>query len=229
MAIDQTGISDVSQIILDLYNQDFSTETSFIQIEHVNKLVSINYAKLINDEYRQQKLINKSLTGFSWVEITSDWLTEKEFQVPETGVIEIAGGVFSFTFDSMGSGIQQVIPMINDKEIICNELIRISTNDEWKYCRMPCTNRLFYSVRGGHQVRILGKGKFPTAVKILYIPAVNSGCDNIMIPVTKQDEIVKATLQLLLIAKQQVIIDKTNDGNQNVTPASEINPAIFKK
>lgn len=224
----RVDISIPVQGVIDLFYQDFAPESAFIQDVQVAELMISAYAEMLNSSFRTQKLLNKNVIGYSYVEISDAWLVTAELKVNRDGAnynATLEEEIFSFDYDVLSSGLQRVVPIGCD----CNELIRISVSDEWKYCRMPANNKLFYSA-SGKALKLFGNSKMPSKVKVWYFPALDfeNPLSN-RIPESMVNELTKNTLQLLLIAKQGVVIDKSNDGNPNTAPATEMNPSALKQ
>lgn len=219
--MDTLAVGKIAQIVLDLYMQDFAQEGSFLQLEHINLLLETALAEKLNMDFKEQKLITKAQSGFSWVETSSDMLVRKDIDVSvEDGdyFVTLPSKPFAFEYDSLGSAVQRVVPV----GCKCGDLIRISIDDESSVCMMPKADKVFYLLEE-NKIRFVGPGRMPTKVRASYIPALDFTDDDATMPKTKAEYLIDKVLQKLLIAKNGVVIDKTNDGNPNVLPQTEVN------
>lgn len=220
---DRMTLGVVATLVQDLYYQDFAGRDAFIGDEQIMPLIAMAYARMLNEDYKTAKALNRAMMGFSWIEISSDWLSEPEIitvSKQSNGVIsgELSKRVFSFDFDSMSSAIQNVFPADGSA---CGQLIRISQLDRWKMCRLPYNEKVFYIVNGS-KIEIITQGGYPKKLSVQYVPTLWPLDDTTTVALTRSDELVKNTLQLLLIAKDKVVVDKSNDSNPNTTIQTEI-------
>lgn len=227
-----TSLLDAAQALIDLYYQDYAPDGAFIDLTHARMLMYSEYERMLQEEYIQAKMLNRTLEGFGFVTLGSDMLTPATVDIEKDGEMYVGWlptQAYSFSYDSMGSGVQRVIN--RDASCKTRDLIRISSNDAWMYCITPPTNKTFFypetiseGINCPIKTRIVILGDcFPKQVEVMYLPSLSEGGD-IQVNSRFIKRMTDSVLQTLLIAKQQVVIDKTNDGNPNTVVATEANP-----
>lgn len=222
-------ISIISQLVTDLYYQDYPGRDAFIGEEQIMPLIGMAYARMLNEDYRANKAFNKAQTGYSWVEVSQDWLEVED--VPVTvdkqgmPVAILSKRVFAFDYDSLASGVQIVSP---SDPVADNHLVRVGQNDVWKNRHIPKTSAIFFYVKG-NEIKFISNSPVPKSIHVEYVPAVWPISPEDTVDINRSEELVKETLQMLLIAKNGVVVDKTDNSNPNVLPQTEIDAASFNK
>lgn len=208
-----------------LFFQDLRPSDAFFDRDHFKFLCVATYNKLINDEFDQAKLRNKMMEGFSYVEVSPDWLLKEVIKVETDDKKKVKyaipkSKIFSFGFDNMSSGIQMVAPI---GECPCGDLIRISYKDKWQYCRAPITSDTYF-YQAIDRVEFLGLTScIPDEVEMWYISQPASDDDNSEIADKQVMPIITTVLNVMFGAKNGEVIDMTNDANSNAQPATEAN------
>lgn len=225
------SLNFAAQTLLDLYYQDYAPAGAFIELAHVKSLMYSEYERMLQEEYRAAKILNRTLDGFSFVTLDGDILIPETVDVKKVGddyVGTLTSQAYAFNFDSMGTGVQRVRNL--DATCRTSELIRIPQSEAWVYCIAPPSNKTYFYVQNisagvdcpiTTQIVILGSCH-PKQVEVQYLPALTEGGD-IQIAARFVKRITDSVLQSLLIAKQQVVVDKTNDSNPNAAMATEAN------
>lgn len=211
----------VAQNIMDLYFQDYAPRDAYYDLDDFMSMASIVYAKLLNDEFQLKKQEMKLVEGFSYVDISPEWLITKDFAITREGnafVVNMDEKVFAFDFDALTSGVQR-IEVIEGKP---GRTVKISFKDSEFMDRLPMTTLYFYYVLGAN--KIFFKNRYPKKVKVYYIPAVTADDSEAEIPDSKVLEVITTTLQLYFGSKNGEVIDTSNDSNKNKAPATELNP-----
>lgn len=230
------SLLNTAQGILDLYNQDFAGPDDFIDISNVAPLAYSEFRRLARQEFREERILNRTLDGFATVDVDPEFLIREEVELTRDGdlyVATLSSRAMSFGWDTMTSSIQRVRNIGGD----CNkELVRIAPSDDWQMCLMPETDKVFYypeTVSESQHCPALSRLVFlgkcrPKKVRVDYVPSYEGEIGDVPISDDKVKAITDSVLQTLLIAKQQRVIDKTNDGNANGTVATEANPDHVK-
>lgn len=226
-----TTLDVASQLLMDLYYQDYAPANAWLDLVRARMLFAAEYNRLIREDFKNQKFLAKTQTGYSVVEIDPEWLVSETVKLSRdgaTGVATLSQKIFSFDYDVLGSGVQLI-------DGACN-LVRISIQDKWAIQRVPATKTIYWYIRpsvgaddgtGGVKTSLWFIGAdLPNKVDVFYVPSVNESNGDAPINESKMKPVIDACLQTLFIAKQQVVVDKSDDGNPNANLATEINPDL---
>lgn len=216
---------------MDMYHQDLMTEESFFGEDHFKYMVSAAYAKLLNDEYDKARLINRQTMGFTYVELSPEWIKKIPLTLEETteddnkmfyADLPQNCKPFSFAFDAMSNGIQGIYSSCHE----C-DFIKVSLNDLWQLRLVPPCDKIFYFLTDRRVIfknitnKNVGKHLF-----VNLIPVIDVDDDDFMIPESKELEIINMALQIMIAAKNGVVIQKADDQNKNVVLPEELNPDL---
>lgn len=220
-------ISIVAQNLMDLYYQSFKSDEDFFELYHFEYLVSVAYAKLLQLDFEKAWKLNYQVEGIGYISVPSDWVKEVELQVKKDGsskYVELPDQPFVFLYDNQNSGIQTVRP-IGFSE--CNEFIRSAINQSWKLCRMPDVG-IVYWMPVQKKIFFEKLNCRLDRVSVIYVPAIDlDKSHDFDIPKTKESDIIEWVLNIMRVARDGTVVDKTNDGNPNKVLQTEIND-IFK-
>ena len=227
MAVTLKQVGDMAQ---DLYYQDYKADEQFFDLPHFKFLLATKYAEILNAEVKINKAENKVLTGFSFLEVSPDWLIWETVKVKRIvggkPQAELPTSIFSFDYDVVGSGVQ----FVNMGDSACGELVRISMNDVYALCRMPVTSQIFWWVKGSNKILFENVGACNIdEVEVGYIPAVDCNNDESVMSEDKVHAMITEVLNLMFGSKNGNIVDKTNDSNPNTSPATEINTSSIQQ
>lgn len=220
-------LAHLAQLIADLYFQDYPSDEEFFDIEDFKSQVSSAYAKLLNDDYQTQKLINRQDEGFSIVSLSPDILRRETITLEKEGDVYVAKlkkPFFVFPFDSMATAIQSV--SVPDHR--CNEFIKVSIDDRWKICQIKQGSKNYYSCDIDKIVFERLACKDVKEVSVLYAPAFDSTDNDFIIPDTRSFVIQTMVLQVMFAAKQGRVIDMSNDSNNNAIVQTETDQNLLK-
>lgn len=230
-----TSLALAAQTLLDLYYQDYAPENAFIDLAHVKLLMYSEYEDIVDREYKQAKILNRTLEGYGFVSLSGDIVISEMVEIVKEGndwVGILGQQAFSFAYDSVGTGVQRVRSTDGDCP---SELIRIPATEAWAYCHAPKTKQNFFYTQSTAaaagcpattKIYILGQCH-PKEVEVLYVPSLTEGGD-VEISMRLVKRITDSVLQTLLIAKKEVIIDKTSDQNPVTALPTEANPDHIK-
>jgi hypothetical protein len=216
------SLRQTAQVAMDLYYRDYKSDDAFLDVEHFERLCTAAYNHLVYEEYRENKILNTRLMGFSAVSLSQDWLRRETFKVQEDAerkemYVELPGKPFSFPFDTMASGIQHVRPLGSP----CTDFIRVSPEDEFHMCAvMPRTRKVFWFGLGD---RIVIKNYAHCKLKeveVAYVPKLTDDPES-QISDAKEMAVITTALNLALAARNGNVIDTTNNSNPNTLPQTE--------
>lgn len=220
-----TKLNIVGQHALDLFYQDYKGTTQFWDVSDATYFAGVAYADLLSQEYM---LVYKSMKQDGDEDIVTfshDWLATEIAKVQQDGdgyYIELENSPMSFPYDKQDVGIQNVFPVGGKFK---GELIRNSINKIWVDDYLPITNKIFWALLKNRLI-LKGVGKTPpSSLKVVYVPCVN---DNLLIPDTRQNNVVQMTLKLMMEAKTGNIVKETNDQNKNTAPQTEFDRNLIK-
>jgi len=227
------SLNIAAQTLIDLYYQDYAPADAFIDIEHVKLLMIAEYERMLIDDFNRDRLLSRTIEGYASVQLDGDWIIPSRVKVAKDDlgqhIATLPQSAQSFPADKLGQGVQRVRPVGGKCKM--TELIRIAASDAWMMCLVPSSSNTYYYVQtiskgiecpSETRLVIIG-GCIPTEIDAEYVPSLMSGGD-VLVQVSKVKVITDSVLQSLLIARQQVVIDKTNDGNPNTDKATETNP-----
>jgi hypothetical protein len=227
-------IADTAQIVMDLYFQNFRTDEDFFRLFHFKYLCGVSYSKLLEQEYKQNRREAMLELGFSDVIIPSEWLIEEVVEFKEVDdepnfyKATFKHPVFTFPYDAVSNGIQTIRPV--GKGMSCKEFIREAARRRWSLCDLPMTSQVFWFGEGKDIIAYSRKCKMDKMkVKIWYAsdPADESfGEDGGFIHKSKEEDVIRMTLDIMMKARQGTVVDMSNDGNPNKRIQSEINTVL---
>lgn len=219
------SITILGQTIMDLYYQQYKSDEDFFEEEHFQYLVTVAYAKLLQDEYEKSYAKARAEKGRGEAQLNPQWFIpeDHELQASDLGDKEISlkNCPFSFRFDEQSSSIQGVYPLGGK----CSELIRTNIESLWALKHVPTTNIVWWYPVGN---KIIFKNIHCglKRVKILYIPSLKDIDDECGVPDSMQGDIMDWVLQRMSVARQGGVIDMTADQNPNKMIETEINTAF---
>lgn len=221
----------VAQRAMDLYYGQYKTDEDYFGLDDFISQVKSEYANIITNEYNNDKLLNKQLHGFSFVTIPNDLLKSVDIEVKNDGgqrYADLPAPVFIFPYDSMNSGVQYVLPLINkgDSDIVSSNhgaFVKVSVNDRWQLELITHGTRNYYSIE--YQRIVFDKLylKELKKIRVVYVPEVSSLKDDDQISDGRVSMVENAVLQKMLAAKNGAIVDMSNDSNTNKVVETEIN------
>jgi len=223
-------LEQISAMAMDLYYQNYRTDESFFDMPHFQFMVVQQYTDMFAKEALINKRENKSDTGYSYIEISPDWMITETHEVKydkdsKQVYIETNVPPFVFKYDAMGSGIQYVTA----HEAGCTDFKRIAATDKWMICRLPATEQALYYVEpGGKVVLVLNGGCKPKKINVQYVPSID--CTNPE-SIMREDlamDIMKDVLNTMFGARQGVLVDMANNSNPNMVPQGEVDYNVNK-
>lgn len=215
---------EVAQRIQDLYQQDFTTNTEFMDIGDFKFQVGITYSSLLNAMYQSDKRENKAQDGFSNIEIPASWLFSEELTISKEGAeanffATTKHEIYFFDWDSNANSIQDVVG------IGCGncQYRKISLNERRFLKNIPPVNVTFYWAASKNRIQFHNV-KDNNKVTVQYIPSILSLEDDCILSDNIFPTIVDTTLDRMFKAKNGNFIQKLDDQNPNIDPAQQINP-----
>lgn len=217
-------LSDIALRAMDMYNQDFPTEESYFGEDHFKYMIAASYSKMLNDEYDKARLLNRQGTGFTFVELSPEWIKRYPLEFTEdngrmTAALPEGVTFFSFQFDSMFSGIQGVYT--NSGQV---DFVKVSLNDLWQLRILPVSDKVFYFPEERKIIFPNLKEKLK-GVFIGLIPNINENDDDFLIPESKELETINMTLQLMVAAKTGTVVQFLDNQNKNFILPQQVDSA----
>jgi hypothetical protein len=223
-------LSDIASYAQDLFFQDYADRKEFFDLEDFKYHCAAKYSEMLNILYQAARKENKQETGFSSVEIPSQWLItqkieeEKLFFDKQQGrwYCETTYPIFSFDFDSFGNGLNGIRPYGSS----CN-LKKISNQEIRFYDVIPQTPDIYYFLENAIRIDFLKKPNLP--ILVYYIPQVLGSNDQCVMSDNIVSAVIQATLELMFGSKQGMpVIKESDDGNRNSVMPQQINPTVTK-
>lgn len=216
-------LSVLAQTTMDKFYQGFAPRDRFFTKEDFIRDCGLEYSKLMNELYKQEKKENRMMEGFSFVELSPAMLIPEILEIKHDSDTNEVYAVtsqkfFSFDYDSMVNSLQLIQKVGGN----CGEFIKISLTDAPFVCKMPTNNKVFFYGEGCNKIIFLNATCMPKKVKSFYCPDILSN-PAAMLSETMAESVQAAVLQLYFGAKQGMVIQKVNDGNPNLTIQNQEN------
>ncbi len=231
MSNKRVPLGDLAQMLSDAYYRDLKSDDEFFDMVHFAFVACTAYAKILQDIYSADKQQNKDGDGFSYVNISSEWLLTEVCKIQDDKVtgfkyIATAMPTFSFDVDAMSSAIHSILKPPGAK---CGDFIRLSNKDYWKIASLPKTSDIF-CYKMGEKILLPNLTCDPGDPIVNYIPALLPENLECTVPETMQAAILTTALQIMFGAKNETMVVKMdNNGNPNTTPVTELAPEQVKQ
>lgn len=220
-------LREIAAMAEDLYKKDYAKADDYFDSQQFMFMACSVYSGILLQEYRDSKMINKQMDGFSTVDLSQDLLVHVESIVLKEKdsnqlYVCLENRAITFPNDPMFSGVQRVVLAGNST---CGELRKTSPDDTHLNCLLPETNAIFYYVENG-RINFLNNGPCKlegATVKVYYLPEPDHENENMIIPQVRSAEVITTTLQIMFGATEGTISDKTNDQNPNTSQQTELN------
>lgn len=218
----ENTLADVAQILMDLFYRELRKASDFFGMDHFKFLVASGFSGYLQDEYEKTYQLNLRETGVGYADISESWVVSKQITTfNQAGkIIAKAPSYMSFRYDSSGVGIHDLRSIDSTHD----HLIRMKSTERWKLRNMgdmaaiiwfPSLDTIEFAGRQANADQ-----KF----NLLYVPDLSSLNDELPMPMSLNEVVVRNAFNLLIAAKNGTpIIDKTADNNPNVSLATEIN------
>ncbi len=215
---------------MDLFYQDYAPRDKFFDVDDFRFHAATYYSSTLNNLYQVIRRENKAETGFSNVELPSQWLIveDLDLQIDEElgrAYFIPTYGVFAFDYDAYANGINGVTPISKECAGQKYEMIKIPNNQIWELQYMPQTNKVFYYLSPDNRVYCTKNVK---KVKVWYIPTVVGNDDNCVLSDNIAADVIKNVLIIMVGARDGTIIQQSDDGNKNLDKATQVNPQLPK-
>jgi hypothetical protein len=214
----------IGQQALDLFYQNYKSDVDFFDVDdatsYAGNAVASIYQKLFDLKRAEIRAEKKD----EIVTFDVGVLSQQILNVIKSGnsyKAAFTSPIMSFFTDSNTSGIQEVIVT----SPVGVEVERTSISQLWQQKFMPATNVIFW-YSDSISINFIVKGNCNVnTVVVYYVPAVN---DTMLVPDGIVEDAIKETLQLMMAAKNGVVIKKSIDGNQNKIMETEIDKSQLK-
>lgn len=218
---------EVATRIQDLYEQNYTPNDRFLDIDDFKFQVAITYSSMINAQYQLTRRENKQMEGFSNIEIPAAWLIEETITLQKDPLKQdqcfatLKHPVFSFDFDNAANALQGVHSAGNHHCLYR----KISLNERrFKQVLPPISAILFY-LNDPKKIVFWG-GKEGAQALIQYVPRVVGEENDCLLSDNIISALEKEVLATMFSAKNGNFIQKLDDQNPNVAPGQQTNPAV---
>ncbi len=220
-------IGYLAQMLADLYYQDYTTDSDFLQIPHFQYMIGATYNSILLADYKASKIENQIETGFIYPTLSSELISPKDYDVKTDGSFKYIDieDVVVFPYDAYGYGIQSVRCVKNKA---CDSFERTKASMKNKLCIIPYTGTIWFWVEG-ERLYFYSAKEIPDKVTVNRIASIDITNDDFEIPQSMVNTIITSLLQLFKQAANGVIVDMSNDSNSNKVLQSEINQAFQKQ
>jgi hypothetical protein len=214
----------IGQQALDLFYQNYKSDVDFFDVDdatsYAGNAVASIYQKLFDLKRAEIRAEKKD----EIVTFDVGVLSQQILNVIKSGnsyKAAFTSPIMSFFTDSNTSGIQEVIVT----SPVGVEVERTSISQLWQQKFTPSTNVIFW-YSDSININFIVKGNCNVnTVVVYYVPAVN---ETMLVPDGIVEDAIKETLQLMMAAKNGVVIKKSIDGNQNKIMETEIDKSQLK-
>lgn len=209
----------VAQEIMDLYYQQYKTNSDFFDKSDFVYFTGIGYADLVQAEYDKQYAMIRSedagqgLVSFdqSWVQTT--YLKPKKDE--EGYYADLPAAVMSFMTDRYNIGIQNVFEIARGQLV---EIIRSTVDSAWQDQYLPIGCAGFFYLEMGRRIRLVNVQA--NKLKVNYVPSSEDPA--LDIPDTKAGPIIQYVLNLMFAAKDKRVVARVNNKNEQKTQQTEV-------
>lgn len=209
----------VSQLVMDLFYQEFRPANAFLRLKHFQMMVIAADAKLKKTEYDNLLNLNIRLRRINaQVVLNADNYITADVEIKNDKAV-LPSPIMSFNGAGQTLSVSQVLLEGN-----CTNVMPI-TQDE-KHQVSGIKNIVFWlpSCDGIEFLHLKGNCNAKKA-KVTYIPILN---DKSIIQEARKWDIMTMVTGFVKAAKDGVVIDMSNDGNPNVASQTEINKYLLK-
>jgi len=207
---------------MDLYYEDYASNTDFYDINDFIFQTGSAYAALLQAEYNQHRAEMRADRQEGYATFSHDWLQTQTIQITrskeEGDYYLLKQKPMSFPFDMWDIGIQNVFPV---GARFTKELIRDSIDKSWQDDLLPNTKNVFWSLI---QDRIIVKCNSvmvspPPFIRIIYVPDVSPDLE---IPASRNAIITTTVISMMRkIVDEGHLVKTTNNQNKNTLPVTE--------
>lgn len=211
-------IKTVAQISMDAFYQDYKPATAFLRLEHFTWLCVAADAKLKQNEYKEQVLLNlRRRAPHAPVILGADNYVSAEVVIKK-GKALLPDAIMMFPGAKANMGISHVVPEGN-----CAGFIPVTEDEKWQVCNIKDVV-FWFPVPCGIGFLNLEICN-PKKVTVTYIAQLSSGST---VQESRKWDILNMVTIYIKSAKDGVIIDMSNDGNSNASNQTEINKYLLK-
>lgn len=223
-----TSLDQLAERAQDLYYQDYAPRDKFFDVEDFKFHAAAYYSTALNTLYQIAKKENKSQDGFTNMEASAAWLMPEVLPVQKDDdgfFLQPSSGIFSFDFDAFANGLNGLRATGKSCNGRKTELIKLSNNEVRFLSLSPETSIVYYWLAPGNKIRTTCDVK---EAEIWYIPTVVNSDGNCLLSDNIVSDVIKSVLTIMFGAKSGNVIQEANDGNKNLNPNTQTNPALTK-
>lgn len=223
-----TKIKILAGRIMDLYYEDYASNTQFFDIDDFIFNVGSTYADLLSKEYDTERQRMRIEGEEGYATFSHDWLQTQVCPLKRKGeegdYYQLIQKPMSFPYDKYDIGIQNVFPVGSKFR---DELVRDSIDKSWQDKFLPNTKNVFWSLI---QDTIIVRGSVnqspPPSIRVVYVPEVSLDLE---IPNSRNAMITAAVLVLMRKLEENHLVKETNDQNKNKLPITENDKNLIKQ
>lgn len=209
----------VGQLAMDFFYQDYKPASAFLRLEHFAWLCVAADGKLKQDEYNNQVMVNlRRRTPHAPVILGTDSYHSVEVPIKDSKAV-LPTPIMQFPGANSNFGISQVTLDGN-----CGNVMPLTENEKWQVTKIKDVV-FWFPVDCGIAFINLYENCNPTKVKVSYIQQLN---EKSIVAESRKWAILNMVSIFVKSAKEGVVIDMSNDQNQNGILQTEINKYLLK-
>ena len=210
---------------MDLYYQDYAPRDAYFDLPAFKLNFAWVYSAMLDAEFQEKRKEGRAETGFTNIENSSAWLLEETLTTAyvdykDRVTMHTSSPIYSFRWDASGNSIQGIRPCKG-----VHRFRKINMNEARFEHIYPTTNFIYYYLNNGSEIEFLN-GIPNQQLIIRYIPVVDGMQDNCLIADGLVMPVIEKTLEAMFKAKAGNVIQKADDGNQNLVQSQQVNPSL---
>ena len=216
------SIRKIGNMAMTLYYKGFRPSNGPLKLEHFIDLCLAADAKLKQDEYEKERLlqIRRTKNANPDIQLSADNYETVEVSIKKDQV-RLPNPVMMFTGDKGTIGINRIAPVGR-----CGgSFMRINPDQVWQVCEIK--NVVFWYPEG-QCIKFLNIDNVCSGVEKLSVTYVPELGVKGSVQETRRMAILNMVTMFIKAALDNVLIDTTNDQNANADRQTEINKAILR-
>lgn len=217
---------EIATRIQDLYEQNYTPNDRFLDIDDFKFQVATTYSAMLNTAYGLERSKNKLTDGFSNIEIPAAWLVEEVITLKADSVkndqhyATLKHPVFSFDWDNAANGLQGVHSAGTHHCLYR----KISLNERRFRQIIPPISAILFFLNSSSKLVFWG-GKEGAEALIQYVPKVVGEENDCLLSDNIVPILMDTVLDRMFKAKNGNFIQKLDNQNPNVVPGQQTDPA----
>lgn len=218
---------EIATRIQDLYEQNYTPNDRFLDIDDFKFQVATTYSSIINKQYQIIRQQNRQVDGFSNVEIPAQWLLPQNIKLQKDTTRQgrhfaiLEHPVFSFDWDNYANSLQG-IHSLGTKHCVYR---KIGLHERKFINILPVIGDILFYLDSPERIVFVG-GKDGDEAVIQYVPKVVGDENDCLLSDNIIPELMDAILDRMFKSKNGNFIQKIDDQNPNIVPEQQNNPAV---